>query len=318
MDEPPLANLPVPICPRCGYDLRGTAFAWEDACPLEGRCPDCGHEFAWKDLFHRRVHPWLFEHQWRRRRAVLALLVTLAGTLRPNWFWRRVGLEHRVVPSLLAAMVALSLALVLLLTWAGMLSAELWDRLSTHMAQPDFPGYLRDATRATRYAAGRVHQDRLALLLSPLLVPVAMPLLFLTLPAAQVRFVHVLRVTAYSLVGLAMALLALFYADVLLDVLSDLRLLPGSSEEGARQAVRFTAPWSRQFLTRVRGLSTASAAVDFLVLWPLLAWWWRCACKHYLKLPNPAWVAVLLTLLAGLLGLLGQLILTDGWLRYWR
>ncbi len=196
MDEPPLANLPVPICPRCGYDLRGTAFAWEDACPLEGRCPDCGHEFAWKDLFHRRVHPWLFEHQWRRRRAVLALLVTLAGTLRPNWFWRRVGLEHRVVPSLLAAMVALSLALVLLLTWAGMLSAELWDRLSTHMAQPDFPGYLRDATRATRYAAGRVHQDRLALLLSPLLVPVAMPLLFLTLPAAQVRFVHVLRVTA--------------------------------------------------------------------------------------------------------------------------
>ncbi|MFG0252718.1 MAG: hypothetical protein ACF8NJ_07600, partial [Phycisphaerales bacterium JB038] len=99
--------------------------------------------------------------------------------------------------------------------------------------------------------------------------------------------------------------------------LSDLRLLPGQTEDAVRRAVRYTSPWSRLFLRRLPGLSTRSAAVDLLILWPYLIWWWRCACKHYLKLPNPLWVAVLLTLLAGLLGLLAQLALVDGWMRYW-
>ena len=43
-------------CFRCGYNLRGLA---------QPRCPECGLEFEWADLFDpaRRRHPYLFEHQ---------------------------------------------------------------------------------------------------------------------------------------------------------------------------------------------------------------------------------------------------------------
>ena len=42
-------------CPMCGYNLRGLA---------QPRCPECGHEFLWRDLLDptRRRHPYLFEH----------------------------------------------------------------------------------------------------------------------------------------------------------------------------------------------------------------------------------------------------------------
>ena len=44
-------NETMPECPRCGYDLRGITESWRNACPVDGRCAECGLEFAWRDVF---------------------------------------------------------------------------------------------------------------------------------------------------------------------------------------------------------------------------------------------------------------------------
>ncbi|MFG0252665.1 MAG: hypothetical protein ACF8NJ_07335, partial [Phycisphaerales bacterium JB038] len=292
MDETALANLPVPLCPRCGYDLRGTAFAWEEVCPLEGICPDCGHEFAWVNVFRRRRHPSLLEHQWRRlsipalarriadargpdrlwRRVrgkgqvwllpLLILLVlsyalalvaawaaavstaalwTMVSTLRPSLFWRSVRMEHRVNLWLVAAAPVLTWVLLLFCAWVAALSADVWDWWSTNMARPDYLEYAAAAARITGHTASEFVSERLAVWLTPALVPLAMPLLFLTLPKAHIRFVHLLRIAAYSLVGVAMLVLVLIYASTLADELSDLRLLPGQTEDAVPRPGRGVA-----------------------------------------------------------------------------
>ncbi len=350
MDHPQTPNLPAALCPRCGYDLRGTAFAWVEACPLEGTCPDCGHAFAWSSVFRRPRHPHLIEHQWTRpisfsllcrrtlarfprrpaptdtaqrwrRRSLLtlpySLLWTMGGTLLPWRFWRSVRLEHPLSLPLVAALVLLAALVCVTFVWAAALSAGTIDWLTVGVAQAevwDLPG---GAARVTRWSADRFASDRLSVLICPLLVPLTMPLLFLTLPASHLRFGHMLRVALYSAIALLLLLVLLTYLCAVLDVLRDLRLVPVAARETVEYVLRVGPPWSNGFLQRARGLSTTSAAIDFLVIWPLLAWWWRCACKHYLRLENPGAIAGLLTFLAVLASLLVQLYFVDGWLRYW-
>jgi hypothetical protein len=309
-------KLPPAHCPRCGYDLRGTAYAWQDACPLEGVCPDCGHNFAWRNIFRHRQHALLLEHQWRRR-PVSSGLWTLAMTLRPRRFWQSLRLEHDVSLAIVA-LVILGAALFLgAFTWAATVSSALFDWVTVGVAQSSPGDLLAAAWRATQRAADRLVTYRLSVLAAPFLVPLCFPLLFLTLPASHIRFVHLLRIAWYSLAGLCMLTAAMTYGLALLDVARDLRLLPDATKEVTHLLIRVGAPWSPGFLQRIRGLSTTAAALDFLVVWPLLAWWWYCACRWYLKLARPAAVAVLLTLLASLASLIVQLVLVDGWLRYW-
>lgn len=310
------ANPFVPLCPRCGYDLRGTTYTWQDACPLSGVCPDCGHEFDWVNVFRARRHSSLLEHQWRSR-PIGALAWTLAATLRPGRLWRSVQLEHRVsLPAVAVTMICACL-LLLIFAYLAALSAQLTQWRPISLADFDPLGYMSETTQVLRLAMDRFLGFRLALLLCPLLVPLTMPLLFLTLPAAQIRLVHLLRVGWYSVAALFMLLLAWTYLFTLLGLLHDLRMLPQQGRSTVWMVLRYGAPWSPGFLVQARSLTTRAAAIDMLVLWPLLIWWWRCACKHYLKLPNPGLIALLLTLLAGLLALLAQLVLVDGWLRYW-
>ncbi len=75
-------------CPRCDYDLRTLR---------EPRCPECGLEFEWHDIFDAlfTVSPWLFEHQWNRR-PVRTFLRTLVATLNPGRFWRKLPLQLRI------------------------------------------------------------------------------------------------------------------------------------------------------------------------------------------------------------------------------
>lgn len=107
-DAPVLRN---PSCPRCGYDLRGTLETWKDACPLEGRCSECGLEFEWGRLFVEGNLPWLFEHHWRRR-PVRTALATSARIFRPWRLWREMAMTDvfRPRPALtLAVLVSLTL-----------------------------------------------------------------------------------------------------------------------------------------------------------------------------------------------------------------
>ena len=65
-------------CPRCGYSQRGIVASWRDACPLAGRCAECGLDFVWSELLRPNLHEprWCVEYAPRRR------LLLLAGT----WF----------------------------------------------------------------------------------------------------------------------------------------------------------------------------------------------------------------------------------------
>lgn len=117
---PPLQP-PTPNCPRCAYELSGAVATWTDSCPLAGTCPECGLAFAWPDILdparanlpgfieHARDGVWtLFKSAWR----------TWAWAMLPWVFWRKVRLEHRIVPRRWVVWMALTLGVVVVLTWS--------------------------------------------------------------------------------------------------------------------------------------------------------------------------------------------------------
>lgn len=87
-----------PCCPRCGYDQSGAVATWHDVCPLDGTCPECGHGFAWADLYdpRRRDVAWYVEHARRVAGVVWRMPGTLWRLVRPARFWREVGVGSRV------------------------------------------------------------------------------------------------------------------------------------------------------------------------------------------------------------------------------
>lgn len=53
-----------PECPRCEYDLSGIVASWQDFCPLQGQCSECGSTLEWRrilDPSHAHV-PGFYEH----------------------------------------------------------------------------------------------------------------------------------------------------------------------------------------------------------------------------------------------------------------
>lgn len=101
-DEPPdwsRVDAPIP-CPRCAYELRMLTTP---------RCPECGLDFAWRDVLDSiRVRSTrLFEFQWRRR-PIRSYFATLFRGLAPAKFWRGVSIYDPVTPGPLIAMLALA------------------------------------------------------------------------------------------------------------------------------------------------------------------------------------------------------------------
>src|SRR5262245_60898704 len=80
MTEAPGVDRDV-LCPLCEYNLRGL---------VEPRCPECGYSFEWAELLDRDrwTHPWLFEHQ--RKRRIRAFFRTFFASLLPWRFWSSV------------------------------------------------------------------------------------------------------------------------------------------------------------------------------------------------------------------------------------
>lgn len=105
-------------CPRCGHDVRGETLAWVDACPLEGRCGECGLDFAWRMLLGRRgqVPSWSVEGSgfWSRaiRRVPRQILMTV---FRPDRVLREFGMEQRRRPGRLACCLLPILILLVLI-----------------------------------------------------------------------------------------------------------------------------------------------------------------------------------------------------------
>lgn len=89
-----------PTCPRCGYDQSGAVAVWTDQCPTHGRCPECGTDFGWADLFNpaRKDLRWLVEHTGNPLRQVARTAPTLARMALPWEFWARVDVGKRASP----------------------------------------------------------------------------------------------------------------------------------------------------------------------------------------------------------------------------
>jgi hypothetical protein len=83
-------------CPRCGYDQRGAMATWQNACPLDGTCTECGLLFPWREL----LNPDLSLPKWcvEARRAVLLFPVQFLGTALRCWLspmlWKTVRMIH--------------------------------------------------------------------------------------------------------------------------------------------------------------------------------------------------------------------------------
>jgi hypothetical protein len=95
-----------PTCPRCGYDQTGIVASWEDSCPLDGICSECGLEFAWKSVLSPKivVPRWYVETE---RLPIRTFFLTMARTLAPPTLWRHIRLELLILrPGRLAAYIA--------------------------------------------------------------------------------------------------------------------------------------------------------------------------------------------------------------------
>ena len=83
-------------CPRCGYDLRGAIDTWQEACPIEGICTECGLGFAWREILSSRfiMPEWCIE----AKRGALAVPRQVAGTAARTWwpwaFWSGLHMTH--------------------------------------------------------------------------------------------------------------------------------------------------------------------------------------------------------------------------------
>jgi hypothetical protein len=88
----------APICPKCGYDQSGAIATWELQCPLEGRCPECGLDFQWCDVFDPASGDlgWYVEHG----SSLWQIAKRTPGTLRrlalPHIYWRAVGVQTQI------------------------------------------------------------------------------------------------------------------------------------------------------------------------------------------------------------------------------
>jgi hypothetical protein len=303
-DPPPAAAVasatPVetvrPCCPRCGYDLRGECERWRDACPLRGRCVECGLDFAWADLHFRSRHPWLFEADWRHRPR-RRLLATMLHAVRPRHFWNSLRLADpiRLLPA--AATVAAAALLLFTAMTAWRLEPKLASALrwwQTH------PVGLDQVLRLARSAMSEVVRTLLARVPGPLMLLVAMPIAFLMIPdtlrLARVRRRHVARIWLYSLLLPIIAALIWCTVQLLADVLS----LDGLARRLDPWA--WTASWnppaSRPLpswivLAVMFREDLPSIALGVLTaLW--LGRWWLVACRDYLRLPTPGRVVVTL------------------------
>jgi hypothetical protein len=131
------------LCPRCDYDLSSLTQAWQESCPLQGRCSECGLDVRWNELFRPDlVAPsWSFEHaQVRRARA---WRVTAHNALRPRRLWKHIRLSAPIKPGrllLFAVLLVLLTHAAIALAWGIVTAYWSWELARTLARTPLWPG----------------------------------------------------------------------------------------------------------------------------------------------------------------------------------
>lgn len=296
--------LPAPQCPRCGYDQSGAAAAWTDSCPLRGRCPECGLEYAWSDIMdtHRHDLPWLHEHTPGRWPGCIRALRTWLRCLVPWVFWGSVPLAARVVWWRLLLWVLLVFGSVHAVHGlAG--SFATWQALNSNAlgVRGPMPWQMRAAAFlddwATPYASvswwagGAWHVDpqwsrwpwTVWLAISPLpLMPAMILLLGTSRAMTKVRFGHVLRAAVLQ-TAIFVPWYA-FYACIAVE-----------------RAVVGGVRWSRVVASMLHSAAPYMTAAS--VAW--FAAWWYCAIVIGFRLPRGRLVWLLLMVACAIMAVIG-------------
>ncbi|MDX2131795.1 MAG: hypothetical protein SFY69_07070 [Planctomycetota bacterium] len=286
----------LPTCPRCGYDLSAEVGKWGEACPLAGRCWECGLAVAWADLLRadRRVLPRFVEHA-QRVGVLAAAWRTWWWAVRPWVFWSRVRMEHEprawrmlawVVLVVCAAWAAHGAAWAVVLWWQhgwGWLvtngeSLSGWMAPVGSMAVSWTPG--RNTWLATFVPAWKrttFGQAYLPLLAMSVVLVVMMLVLPHTRARAKVRGAHVARAGVYSLAWmLPMMLLGPTLRALSLWLIGNGFATP-----------LVTTGW-RGFLPLYHwGYCYLLLGAGWLGVW----WWWALARGWKLESPVRVWVA---------------------------
>jgi hypothetical protein len=304
---------PRPECPRCGYDQSGAIATWEGAsppaCPLEGRCSECGLLFSWGDVLNPRLSgpPWSFEHHGHTWLVRLARSVRMC--LRPRRLWSELRLEHPVhlgraaivsmMGILLAYLVATGLHFGLWSLAAWQYPAKIvWTRGSQSIS-PFYNFVSRYGGHGSLWPFGHPWSDGPAGVFDPwvahaLLMIVVMPLGFLALPdtlrRAKVRKRHLARVWLYSLPAAP-----LLYIWVIARVLRD--SMPWSYWSSPQ--------WNRGWGHLVNELPRwvlLPASLAFLWIW------WAAATRSYMRIEEARRVVVAMLVIAFLAAAVGVLV----------
>lgn len=279
----------TPECPRCGYDLRGGVAAWRDSCPLDGVCPECGLRYEWRDVFKpERLSPrWSFEHG--RDRLVWRWVSTVARTLRPGTFWKRMRVES---PVRVGRLVVMALAVVAV---AHVLIAVMWGTIGYAQSRVGWrAGWLGivepwDSTLSLAINPYRSASAGAPEPLSIMMMIVAgwgcgagLPFLCLgpSLRLARVRRAHVLRAWACFVPTVAALVLC-------------------SGAFWTLHAHVLAAGWGGWWMWRAQAWLVVMALPVAAWFW----WWWRCFVSQYLRLSRPGLTSGLMLTVSGLCAL---------------
>jgi hypothetical protein len=280
---------------------------------LVGLCTECGLEFLWRDLLIPTYTRELRFFENARRRLAGSLALTVWRALRPRPFWLWVRMEHEVRPMRMALTVLVGLAathlcaatLLFLIAaavtgvtgpmggdarpWFGYYSD--WPELAVAIAWPMGPSeWLWPNSPQV------INPLAVVGLAATVLLPGAFVFLPLTLRRAKVRSAHLIRVWAYGLIGLPLALLAPTAYSMAANLASGLF--------GFQDAATGAA-WGERWLEAHRWQVLLACALAWNY------WWWTIATGRYLCLPR-AWGIALATLALALLVSIAVILLIPG------
>lgn len=291
-------------CPRCGYDLRGTMETWRNSCPLTGICSECGLAFQWVELLNPQFQSphWHIEYVSRWKFVPLAVLATAACSLVPWFFWSKLRISHEIKWRRLAVYM-LALAMIAWLMFAtsnAIIMGRSWVQADQHPQMTKLSRSLGEVvlhafflpwsnkpilTYTYNYISQGVPKSMKSSYAAPLWLRfvmrwneailfyltcfiVALPMTFVLLPIsrrrARVRWRHIVRVFAYSL---------LFPALVCMGTIIN----------------AFWAYMSARGYTSRLPLVHVELTHDLcLMAFVMLALWWWVAIRRYLRMEE-AW-----------------------------
>lgn len=279
---------------------------WTTACPLAGRCTECGLEIEWHELLsaERALPRWCVEFARSRRDLLVRSITTFAMTWAPMRFWRTLRMSdepqwRRIAVYLL--IMAAGLYLTFCLTHAACAAAT-WSRFWPFPVRPpnaqgaswvdvvraavlpfsrERPSYSNLGRAVVAPSPADLARSRL-FIVTPALAFAAIfhtmcSVGFLALPVsrrrAKVRWRHIHRVTLYGV--------AIFVPPVVLTLVSD--------------------PLDAQRSPVLRSLGAYGHFAALIAMFgavPLEILWWSCATGRYMRIKHAAAVGFSIVVMA--------------------